>query len=155
MSGDEAMEHAHTPCHLPPAAAAPLPPHLFRTKPSCTTHRKQLAHLFPPCCPRAQLKRAGKHAALQRCGSRDIDANYWGACLLLRLRMRCGGRRCGARRQRQRAATAPRLRPCHAYRLLQTRYLRFWRHELHLQFSRASGANGLQRLRGWTPRAQG
>jgi hypothetical protein len=48
MSGDEAMEHAHTPCHLPPAAAAPLPPHLFRAKPSCTTHRKQLAHIFPP-----------------------------------------------------------------------------------------------------------
>ena len=154
MSGHEAMEHAHTPCHLPPAAAAPLPPHLFRTKPSCTTHRKHLAHLSPLPPSRATETRE-KHAALQRCGSRDIDAEYWGACLLLQLRMRCGGRRCGARRQRQRAATAPRLRPCHACRLLQTRYLRFWRHKLHLQFSRASGANGLQRLRGWMPRAQG
>ena len=139
MSGHEAMEHAHTPCHLPPAAAAPLPPHLFRTKPSCTTklmvNKSRTFSRLPPS--RATETRA-KHAALQRCGSRDIDAEYWGACLLLRLRMRGGGRRCGARRQRQRAATAPRLRPCHASRLLQARWLRFLRHKMHLQFSRAS-----------------
>jgi hypothetical protein len=138
---------------LPPP---PLPslPTSFAPSPA-VQHIVNNSHTFSPLPPSRATETRGKYAALQRCGSRDIDANYWGACLLLRLRMRCGGRRCGARRQRQRAATAPRLRPCHACRWLQTRYLRFWRHELHLQFSRASGANGLQRLRGWTPRAQG
>ena len=99
MSGHEAMEHAHTPCHLPPAAAAPLPPHLFRTKPSCTTkHIVNNSHTFSRLPPSRATETRAKHAALQRCGPRDIDVEYWGVCLLLLLRMGCGGRRCGAPR---------------------------------------------------------
>ncbi len=79
---------------LPPP---PLParPTSFAPSPA-VQHIVNNSHTFPPCHPRAQLKTREKHAALQRCGSRDIDAEYWGACLLLRLRMRGGGRRCGA-----------------------------------------------------------
>ena len=112
-------------------------------------HIVNTSHTFPPCHPRAQLKHARNTRHCSAAGHVTLTRNigvrvYCCSCAC----DRCGGRRCGARRQRQRAATAPRLRPCHACRLLQTRYLRFWRHKLHLQFSRASGANGLQRLRG-------
>jgi len=62
------------------------------------------------------MKRAGKHAALQRCGSRDIDAEYWGACLLLRLRMRplrraevWGAQAAPTRRHSTEAATMSRM----------------------------------------------
>ena len=80
ISGHEGSEHAHTACHLPPpAAAAPLPHHLFRTKPSCTTkHIVNKSNTFSRLPPSRATETRAKHAALQRCGSRDIDAEYWG-----------------------------------------------------------------------------
>jgi hypothetical protein len=78
----------------------PPPPLLFRAKPSCTTkHRVNKSHTFSRLPPSRATETRAKHAALQRCGSRDIGAEYWGVCLLLPLlRMGCGGRRCGAPR---------------------------------------------------------
>jgi hypothetical protein len=99
ISGHEGTEHAHTACHPPPAAAAALPPHLFCAKRSCTTkHMVNKSHTFSRLPPSRATETCAKHAALQRCGSRDIDAEYWCLCLLLLLWMGCGGRRCEAPR---------------------------------------------------------
>jgi hypothetical protein len=61
MCGHEGTEHAYTPCRLPPAAAAPLPPHLFRTKPSCTTkHIVNKSHTFSRLPPSRATETAAR-----------------------------------------------------------------------------------------------
>jgi hypothetical protein len=104
--GHEGREHAHTACRLlPPAAAAPLHLHLFRAKRSCTVkHRVNKSHAFSRLPPSRATETRAKHAALQRCGSRDFDAEYWGVRVCVCVYCCC----CAwgaARRRRQRAAT--------------------------------------------------
>jgi hypothetical protein len=92
------------------------------------------SHTISRLPPSRATETRAKHAALQRCGSRDIDAEYWGVCVSVYC-CRCGwaaagggvGRRAQAastRRHSTQAATLSRI----ASRSLKIRCLRFRRH---------------------------
>jgi hypothetical protein len=143
-----ALERKNKRPHPPPAAAAPLPPHFFRAKPSCTTkHMVNKSHTCSRLLPSRATETRAKHAALQRCGSRDIDAEYW--CVFI------AAAADGLRRAEVWGAqaastgrTAPKLPPRHALHPARYKPAVCAFGDAQVKFSRASRVDCVQRLKG-------